>query len=176
MVGRAYMPVSKTTEYETPHDLFDQLDKEFGPFTLDPCGQREHYSVCRVMGNRGHFYDGSTEAMDGLLQPWKAERVFLNPPYGREMPRWIERGVAQLECGNITGLLLALIPARTDTKMWQKYVLSEITELQDWTPSRELHPRLCAVRFLPGRLKFGGMKNAAPFPSAVVVWRAPDAR
>ncbi|KKN20465.1 hypothetical protein LCGC14_0935460 [marine sediment metagenome] len=171
MDTRAYMPASKSTDYETPHDLFDRLDKEFGPFTLDPCGQREHHSVCRVMDNGGHFYDGSTGAMDGLLQPWDG-RVFMNPEYGRAMLRWVEKAVDEVGCGNAE-LVVALIPARTDTRMWQRLVLTSVHRIDCGDGAFIDRAAMVAreVRFLPGRLKFGGAKDSAPFPSAVVVWR-----
>lgn len=168
MDTRAYMPQSKSTEYETPHDLFDQLDKEFGPFTLDPCGQREHhYSAFKCVNNGGHFYDGSTEAMDGLLQPWKAERVFMNPVYGRGMPAWIDKAVAEVLAGN-AGRVVALIPARTDTRIWQRHILQGAAVDRMDAP---YYVRL--VRFLAGRVRFGGAPASAPFPSAIIVWELP---
>lgn len=48
-----------------------------------------------------------------------------------------------------------LLPARTDTQWFHDYILN---------PKRE-------IRFIRGRLKFGGAKNSAPFPSMVVVFR-----
>lgn len=169
---RAYMPQAKTTDYETPHDLFDQLDQEFGPFDLDPCGQREtHYSAWKITHRGGLCYDGSTPVLDGLTQPWRG-KVYMNPPYGREMPRWVERAVGMVEDG-IAELVVALIPSRTDTRMWQRYVLKQTGPMRGVTYCVDAHPLLEVVRFLPGRLKFGGMKAPAPFPSAVVVWRAP---
>ena len=63
------MPQAQTTDWETPRDLFDQLDREFGPFTLDPCGQKEkHYSAHEIYIRGGKFYDGSCPALDGLAQ------------------------------------------------------------------------------------------------------------
>lgn len=179
--ARAYMPQSKKTDYETPHDLFDRLDVEFGPFTLDPCGQREHYSASRCVTNGGHFYDGSTEAMDGLLQPWNG-RVYCNPPYGREIAGWVEKAVTEVENGNAE-LVVSLLPVRTDTRWWQTFVVGGFYSGKPnpgkWRPCwlvkawREcgLEPPVVEVRFLAGRLRFGGTKASAPFPSAVVVWR-----
>ena len=46
-----------------------------------------------------------------------------------------------------------LIPARTDTKWFHDYIYGK----QE-------------VRFLPGRLKFGGATTAAPFPSMIVIF------
>jgi site-specific DNA-methyltransferase (adenine-specific) len=106
---------------------------------------------------------------EGLNAPWSAmdgtpSRVFLNPPYGREMPRWIEKAVAEVEAGHCERVV-ALIPARTDTKCWQRYILKEAAYDRIAAPES-----LLLVRFLPGRVKFVGASASAPFPSAVVVW------
>lgn len=62
---------SKTSEWETPAELFEQLDAEFH-FDLDPAATDENAKCRRYF----------TLADDGLSQPWAPARVFLNPPYG----------------------------------------------------------------------------------------------
>jgi len=164
---QAYMPQAATTEWATPQVTFDALWDEFGPFDLDPCGQKEtHYTAWRIYQNGGRCLDGSTMLLDGLSQPWSG-RVFLNPPYGREMAKWIEKSVREVEAGRCE-LVCALIPAKTGTKMWQKYILREA---QQRDAGDLVIGAAALVRFLPGRLKFGDAKNSAPFPSAVVVFR-----
>ena len=164
---QAYMPQPKTIDWATPKATFDALWDEFGPFTLDPCGQKEvHYSAWRIVQHGGRCYDGSTEVLDGLLQPWNGN-VWLNPPYGRRMPRWIEKANMEVTIGNVE-IVVALIPSRTDTKMWQKYILREA---QQRDAGDRVIGEASLVRFLPGRLKFGNAKSPAPFPSAVVVFR-----
>lgn len=77
----AYMQVvGKTDEWATPQWLFEQLDAEFH-FTLDPCSTDQN-AKCRK-----HY----TKEQDGLAQDWSGETVFCNPPYGREMTRWIQK-------------------------------------------------------------------------------------
>lgn len=77
----AYMQVvGKTDEWDTPQWLFEQLDAEFH-FTLDPCSTDEN-AKCRK-----HY----TKEQDGLTQDWSGEIVFCNPPYGRDMQRWIQK-------------------------------------------------------------------------------------
>lgn len=71
---------SATSEWATPQDLFDSLNAEFH-FTLDPCSTDEN-AKCEK-----HY----TKEQDGLKQDWTGERVFCNPPYGREMSKWIEK-------------------------------------------------------------------------------------
>jgi len=161
------MPASKNLDWGTPRALFDALDAEFGPFDLDPCGQREvHYTAYRIHSRGGRFFDGSCAAMDGLLQPWECEAAYVNPPYGRRMPQWIQKAAFEIDQGNAKRIVM-LIPSRTDTKAWQTYILKEAAYDRIAAPEN-----IELVRFLPGRLKFEGAgKDPAPFPSAVVVWR-----
>jgi hypothetical protein len=88
-----------------------------------------------------------TRAEDGLKQRWQG-RVFMNPPYGREIDPWIEKLVAEVASGNVSQAI-ALVPARIDTA-WFRRMRNFI-----W----------CAVE---GRLTFVGNKDSAPFPSAIV--------
>lgn len=129
-----------TVEWETPQDLFKALDDEFY-FTLDPCCTHEN-AKCEK-----HY----TKAEDGLAQDWTGETVFCNPPYGRKMTPWIEKCYRHYIGG---GTAVMLIPARTDTKAFHKYI---------WGKAE--------IRFIQGRLKFGGSIHTAPFPSMIVVFR-----
>jgi site-specific DNA-methyltransferase (adenine-specific) len=134
---------SATEEWATPADFFDALNAEFH-FTLDPCSTDENAKCVR------HY----TKEQDGLAQDWTGERVFCNPPYGREMPRWIKKCA---EHGRKGGVAVMLIPARTDTRAFHEYIYHK-----------------AEIRFIRGRLKFGGAKNSAPFPSMVVVFGRGD--
>ena len=129
---------SKTNEWDTPKDFYETLDREFH-FTLDPATNGTNSKCAR-------FY---TQADDGLAQSWDNEAVFCNPPYGREIGRWIEK--ASKATG---GVVVMLIPARTDTRYFHDYIYNK-----------------AEIRFLRGRLKFGGSKNSAPFPSMLVIFR-----
>ncbi|HEV2460364.1 MAG TPA: DNA N-6-adenine-methyltransferase [Ktedonobacterales bacterium] len=102
----------------------------------------------------GVFYDPcpAHPDHDALALPCWPTRVYMNPPYGREIGRWVAR--AQSEA---TDELIMLLPARTDTTWFQPLFVSADV--------------LCFVR---GRLHFSGHKNAAPFPS-VLVYRGPRA-
>ena len=131
---------SESNEWETPQDLFDELNEEFD-FTLDPCATKEN-AKCKK------YY---TKEDNGLMQDWIDEIVFMNPPYGREIPKWVEK--AYNESIHEDCIVVCLIPSRTDTKYWHEFIF----------PHAE-------VRFLKGRLKFSGHKNSAPFPSAVVIF------
>jgi phage N-6-adenine-methyltransferase len=135
------MTASENMKWATPQDWFDYLDLEFD-FTLDPCCEHETAKCER------HF----TPAEDGLAHAWTDERVFMNPPYGRELGRWMEK--AYRECRDNGALVVAFVPARVDTEWWHQYA-AKATE----------------VRFPKGRVKFAGADNSAPFPVAVVVFR-----
>ena len=88
---------------------------------------------------------------DGLAQDWRGV-CWMNPPYGDTIGRWMQKAYESSQQGGAT--VVCLVPARTDTAWWH-----------DWAMKGE-------VRFLRGRLKFGGAKDGAPFPSAVVIFRA----
>lgn len=87
---------------------------------------------------------------DGLKEPWHG-RVFCNPPYSA-IDEFLKKGLYHLSAGDCE-LLVYLIPARTDTAWFHTYCMKG------------------EIRFLRGRLKFGGAKFSAPFPSMVVVFR-----
>lgn len=81
------------------------------------------------------------------------ESVFCNPPYGRELPRWVRKAYEESQKDNT--LVVMLIPARTDTKYFHDYILNR-----------------SEIRYIEGRLKFGDSKNSAPFPSMIVIFRS----
>src|SRR5690606_15453380 len=89
---------------------------------------------------------------DGLKQDWSKDIVFMNPPYGNEQKLWIKKAYEESLKG---ATVVCLIPARTDTIAWHTYIFNK-----------------AEIRFLKGRLKFGDGKNPAPFPSAVVIYKA----
>jgi phage N-6-adenine-methyltransferase len=91
-----------------------------------------------------------TKLDDGLSQPWDGS-VFMNPPYSCVKP-WMAKAVDESRRGS---LVVALVPARTCTAWWHDNVMTHAAE----------------VRAVRGRLRFGAGRGAAPFPSAVVVFR-----
>ncbi len=136
---------SKTGNWATPQEFFDKLDWRFGPFDLDPCASAFN-TKC------SNFY---TEAEDGLSKDWSGHNVFINPPYGRGIEKWIKKAYESSKEPDTK--IVMLIPARTDTKYWHDYVM-----------------KASEIYFVRGRLKFGESKNSAPFPSAVVVFDGGD--
>ncbi len=102
-----------------------------------------------------HFNDDPCPLLSpnrvGLIRSW-GSRTFCNPPYGREISHWLDK--ARFE-NRIRGkTVVCLVPSRTDTRWWHDYCM-----------------KASEIRFLRGRLKFGGAKNSAPFPSAIVIFR-----
>ncbi len=135
---------SVSMAWRTPQATFDQLHVEFG-FTVDGCASDESALLPNYW----------TEHNEPLLRSWAGERVFINPPYGRQIARWMEKAWTEAA----SALVVALVPSRTDTAWWHDYVM-----------------RADEIRFLRGRLEFTGVakKNSdshnAPFPSAIVIW------
>jgi phage N-6-adenine-methyltransferase len=90
-----------------------------------------------------------TKEQDGLKQKWIG-KCWMNPPYGREIKAWVKKAYeSSLEGATV----VCLLPARTDTAWWHDYCVKG------------------NIEFIRGRLKFGGSKNSAPFPSAIVVFK-----
>lgn len=138
--SRLVMSSSKDMTWATPREWFNYLDLEFG-FTLDPCATSATAKCKR-------YY---TPEDDGLSKDWTDERVYMNPPYGREIPKWMEK--AYRESRNHGALVVCFVPARVDTEWWHNYATKG------------------EVRFPKGRVKFEGAKNVAPFPIAIVIFR-----
>lgn len=130
---------SNTDLWETPHEFFEELNEEFN-FTLDVCALPENTKCA-------NYY---TPEENGLSNPWTGV-CWCNPPYGREIGKWVKRAYDQTLQGTTTVMLL---PARTDTRWFHNYILGK-----------------AEIRFVKGRLKFGNSKNSAPFPSMVVIFR-----
>ena len=132
---------SKTDLWETPQDFFEKLDQEFG-FELDVCALPENAKCSRYFSPMD----------DGLEQDWTGV-CWCNPPYGREIEKWVKKAyISAIEGATV----VMLLPARTDTRWFHDWIYGK-TE----------------IRFIRGRLKFGGAEHDAPFPSMVVVFRPP---
>lgn len=132
---------SNRTDWETPDELFESVNREFR-FTLDAASSHENAKCKR------HY----TKKEDGLSQNWGGETVWVNPPYGKELPKWIQKCAQEGRKQNTT--VVMLIPARTDTKAFHEHIYGK-----------------AEIRFIKGRLKFKGAKTGAPFPSMLVVFR-----
>lgn len=119
---------SKKMDWKTPDKLYNFLNKEFN-FDFDPCPLNPQF--------------------DGLNIEWGMSN-FVNPPYGREIHKWIKKSYEEYKKGKIVVLL---IPSRTDTTYWHDFIFN----------ANE-------IWFIKGRLKFDDGKNPAPFPSAIIIF------
>ena len=133
-----------TNEWLTPPEII----KALGEFDLDPCcpikmpwnTAKKHYTIID----------------DGLKMPWEG-RVWCNPPYGDEAPKWIEKCASH-------GNAMVLTFARTETKMFFNHI---------WNKAD-------AVLFIKGRLNFytvNGIKaSSAGAPSVLIAYGKENAK
>lgn len=138
---------SKNMCWCTPQDFFDKLNEEFH-FTLDAAAT-DKTAKCQK-----YF----TPETNGLLQSWNCGgSVFCNPPYGREIGKWVKKAYDEAKLGGQS--IVLLIPARTDTTYFHDYIYGK-----------------AEIRFIRGRLRFtdedGNASDPAPFPSMVVVYNS----
>ncbi len=129
---------SETDEWSTPMSFFRMVERRLGPFDLDVCATPENAKAARFF----------TRSDDGLSRRWVG-RVWMNPPYGSRIGRWMRKAREESLAG---AFVVCLVPARTDTAWWHDHAMRG------------------RVHFIRGRLRFGNSKNAAPFPSALVVF------
>lgn len=80
--------------------------------------------------------------------------MFCNPPYGRDLGKWMQKAYEER---NRHEVIVMLVPARTETAYWSKWVYEKADQ----------------VLFVRGRIAFGTTGGKAPFGSAIVVYR-PD--
>jgi len=144
--NRKTMFSSRSSEWETPQELFEELDRIFD-FTLDVCATPENAKV------PSNYY---TREDDGLTQDWGGHRCWMNPPYGRKIGGWVRK--AYQESLKPDTIVVCLLPARTDTKWFHDYCTKGV------------------IWFLKGRLRFSGHKHPAPFPSMIVIFPAEAAK
>ena len=139
----AGMMTSDSLEWATPQDFFDRLNAEYR-FTLDAAASPAN-AKC---------YTYYTKEQDALQLAWPG-RVWCNPPYGRGISKWVEKGYRE-SCERHNQVVVMLVAARTDTNWWHHWVMKAAT-----------------IYLVHGRLRFVGAPSSAPFPSAVAVFLGP---
>lgn len=142
MVNRALFS-SNSDEWETPLDLFIQLDLEFH-FNLDLAASPDNTKCV-------HYYTKQHSGLDCMVNG-RRWNVWCNPPYSQIAKR-VEKCA---ELSHHVGVVVMLIPSRTDTRWFHEFIYNK--------PNVE-------IRFIKGRLRFSGSKNSAPFPSMIVIFR-----
>ena len=129
---------STTDLWSTPIETFKRLDDIYH-FELDVCADDKNHKCNKYF----------TKDQDGLKQDWVGI-CWMNPPYGREIGKWIKKAYESSLNG---ATVVCLLPSRTDTKWFHEYCVKG------------------NIEFIKGRLKFGDSKNSAPFPSMIVVFK-----
>lgn len=136
---------SDSTEWGTPWDLFNKLNRKFN-FTIDVCANEFNHKCDKYYNIK----------QNGLSKKWFGN-VWCNPPYGREIKHWVKKAYDSSRNGKC--LVVMLIPARTDTEWFHRYIYKK---------------EGVKILFLRGRLKFtnnsGNILNSAPFPSMLVLF------
>lgn len=138
----AYMPQAKSIEWDTPTSLRNELVEEFGQFDLDAATREDNpmnaVSILTIEDN-------------ALEHKWLGDLVYLNPPYGRIISKWIVKAIEEFENGNSKKIVM-LLPSRTCTKWFHTIYQRHDVE----------------IRFLKGRLRYND-STPAPFPSMLVI-------
>ena len=119
---------SAKDDWETPQDFFDKWNEQFH-FTLDACANEKNHKCERYF----------SKEENGLEKDWSGEVVWCNPPYGQTIGQWVRKCWSEAREKKAT--VVALLPARTDTKWFHDYVYYD-----------------ALVYFVRGRLKFGNSK------------------
>lgn len=157
---------SGSDEWETPQELFSTLNEEFN-FSFDLCANDEN-AKCEAWTDNIEAY-----ITDALTYPGGAQHrsFFMNPPYSRGKQKLCIREARKIADFS-GGVVVMLIPARTDTTVWHEYV---------WNSDLHAPRQGVEVRLLKGRIKFeksgkpildkSGRPQSAPFPSAVIIFR-----
>jgi len=130
--------MSEKQDWATPQAFFDYWDNQIG-FTLDAAASHDNAKCDRYF----------TEEDDALTRDWDGV-VWVNPPYGHGIGKWVKKGYEESQKGS---LVVMLIPARTETQWWHSYVM-----------------RAAEIILIRGRMRFGDSTINAPFPSCLVIF------
>jgi site-specific DNA-methyltransferase (adenine-specific) len=143
MMESKYAPLMSSVKQDwlTPEEVLTSV-RLFDHIVLDPATGPDN-----PVGADHYF----TVEDDGLAKSWGDGLVFVNPPYGRELPKWVRKARQEADKGCE---IIMLIPARPDTKAWQEHIF----------------PTAGSICFWAGRIRFVGAKDPAPFPSALIYW------
>lgn len=142
----------KSSEWETPHDLFEAYNTRFH-FNVDVAATHDNALLEKYW----------TIQDDALSKDWAPMVCWMNPPYGREIAKFMSKAWHESQRG---ATVVCLVPSRTDTAWWHEYAMKG------------------EVEFIRGRLRFvnrtfpswrsdGNFKiSPACFPSAVVIFKS----
>jgi len=177
-VNRALLS-SESSAWRTPWNLWHALDRQFA-FTLDACASADNAKHPRFF----------SEKDNGLAQSWEGETAWVNPPYGRALPSWVER--TRNAAIDENAIAVELVPFRPDTAWWRDFVMqadgaggplrrAQYLQVQSsWV--YEWRRLRVQVWCYPGRVSFGkpagssAVEETAPFPTAIVIVSSPSRR
>lgn len=146
--NKGYMPKAESEEWETPQSLYDSLDAEFC-FLLDAAASESNH--------KAPYYFTRQDSAFHVGNEWhQFHTVYCNPPYGKQIERWVAKAAEESRKGAVVVMLL---PARTDTRWFHEHCYNR----QD-----------VEIRFIKGRIKYrlGDKSAPAPFPSMLVIFGA----
>lgn len=154
-MNSALMFSKASDEWSTPQDFWNVLDAEFA-FTLDAAASLENRKCVSYFG----LDHADPNRQNALTRRWATiGTIWLNPPYSM-CREFIGKAAQTAMDGDAT--VVCLVPSRTDTRWWHEHV---------WDRERHQPRTGVEVRFVKGRLRFGGAESGAPFPSVVIVFR-----
>lgn len=143
-------------EWSTPLSFWADLDNEFH-FAIDAAATREN-AKCRLWFGPGGLADDAL-----ALKDWRVDdgdrAIWLNPPYSK-CREFMGRAAREARDHGLT--VVCLVPSRTDTRWWHEHV---------WHTGQACARPRVGIRFVKGRLTFGGANAGAPFPSVVIIFR-----
>jgi len=143
---------SASIHWGTPDHIFEKLERRF-KLNLDACAENAEVAKC------DRFISPEQDSLSSD-QSWEG-RVWLNPPYGRGIAKWLEKAQDELENGEAE-IVVALLPNSTGTKWFHSFVVPQLSELI------LLHKR---VQFVDIKGTAQGVPAGANFDSIVCVMR-----
>ena len=138
----AYINKAERTDWESPKELINDIEEEFGTISLDVAASHNNAVAPRYF----------TEETSGLERRWVGDIVYANPPYGRILLKWVQKAIHEYEVGNSKQIIM-LLPSRTCTRWF--HLLYEHSDVE--------------IRFFKGRLRYGSESKRSPFPSILVI-------
>ena len=134
---------SENHDWETPGDLFHAVNQEF-KFDLDAAANESNAKL-------GSFISPTEDALS-LDWSLKGKSIWLNPPYGRTIGKWLKKAY----CESLKGCtVVVLTMVRSDTKWWQEWAM-----------------KAAEIRLIEGRVHFkrGQESGPSPAPSALIIF------
>jgi hypothetical protein len=170
-------PKERNDRWLTPLPIIEALTTDIGypRFDLDPCGAPGHHTAARVFT----LERGDDGLRDSWIIPWserakpsrlgQVARLWLNPPYGREKVKWIDRFLYHWENGYITGTML--VPADPGTiAVWQERIFPNASAILFWRHRIDFWSRDDVIGNMPS-----GKRMVSVNESAIVAFGQLDA-